>query len=459
MKNILIIMLFLFSFPPNSPSESIFDWPESIIEVDVYDDINKYILLVKNEIKLKKGFEDDNFYIDDNNVNYTTISTISTSVLKSYTHYFRAVSPKNKTSEIKGFIFKIVDREKPKILSSSDILMVIGGEKPNYKTYLSAYDNYTPLNELIIVVDDALVDYKKIGVYPLIYTITDSSNNRINHISELKIIDNIFPTIKSTVISKYYVGDDFNIYDYFYIEDNYDKDLRIFYEFSSPITLIGETTLTVRVIDSSNNISELTKIITVIDNKVPEITIIKEVIYLEVFSEEITISDYYNISDNYNALNELRVEISSEINYQKIGKYDVSITVFDLSNNKNNKTIVVYIIDSIPPLISGADLIKEDANFDLYEGLIISDNYNLEEEVVVLIYQTNFKSNPGKYYIIYEAKDLSGNMSYFTRNIIIKGGRNNYLGSKIKIVIGGIIIVGGALALIGFYIYKRKTNC
>ena len=44
-------------------NESIFNWPPTVIEVNVYDNIYDYINEIKNNINLKQGYYDDNFYI------------------------------------------------------------------------------------------------------------------------------------------------------------------------------------------------------------------------------------------------------------------------------------------------------------------------------------------------------------------------------------------------------------
>lgn len=459
MKKILLIMLFLCSFTITiNGEESIIEWPNNIVLVDVYDDINKYIFETKNKINLKKDYFDSEFYIEYNNVNYTTISTISTSILKSYTHYFKAVSPKYKISETKAFTFIIVDRESPKILSSSDIQMIIGSEKPNYKNYLSAYDNYNKPEELIITINDSLVDYKTLGIYNIIYTIKDLSGNELTHLSSLTIIDNISPVIKKTNINTYYIGDEFNIYDYFSFEDNYDKNLFITYTLSSVLENLGETTITVTAKDSSNNQSTLTKNIEIIDNLAPSITVSEEVVYLEVNGAELTLENYYNVVDNYDSFENLTIKLTNDINYQQLGKYSIKITVIDRSNNEASKEIIVFVIDSIPPQIFANDLIKETLDFDLFEGIEVEDNYNLKEEIIITVNQTNFQNKPGRYFIIYEAKDTSGNVSYLTRNIIIKGFENNLLDNTNKLIIGASLIIISGLTLLGIYLYKRKTS-
>ncbi len=459
MKKTLLIMLLFLTFKTKIfAEESIFEWPNNIIEVDVYDDINKYILEVKNNIKLKKGYNDAGFYVEDNHVNYTTISTISTSVLKSYTHYFKAVSPKYKISETKAFTFKVIDREKPKILSSSDIHMIFGGNKPNFKLYINAYDNYTNKEDLVIEVDDSLVDYKNVGIYSVIYTISDSSGNFINHISKIIITDNIPPTIKSTSNNIYNFGDKFNIYDYFIIEDNYDTNLIIDYTISPSLNRVGETILIVTVKDSLNNVSTFSKMIMVVDNKEPEINLFEEAIYWEVNSGILKINDYFIVSDNYDSKEELTIEIIDNIDYEQLGKYYFKIIAIDSSNNKQTKTLPVYIIDSTPPTIKGTDLIKDTLEIDLFEGIIVEDNYNQNEEIVVLIYQTNFQNKAGKYFVIYEAKDSSGNVSYLTRNIIVKSGKNEFFKMDIKIIGAGVVIIAGGITLLVIYLYKRKTS-
>ncbi len=457
MKKLLLVMFFLClkSIQINA-NESIFNWPPTVIEVNVYDNIYDYINEIKNNINLKQGYYDDNFYIEYNHVNYSTLSTISTNILKTYTHYIKAVSPKYNYSEIKTFKFEVVDKEKPEILSVSDFLVVVGGSKPNYKALINAVDNYTKKEDLIIDIDDSNVNYLVVGTYYLIYTVTDLSNNYTNYVKEVKIVDNIPPTIKNTSSNIYSFGTEFNINNYFIVSDNYDEELVIDYYFSSPLNILGTTNIHLTVRDSSNNKSEAFKEIIVIDDTSPIIRSKENFLYLEVYSEQINVLDFIEIFDNYDTFESLEIIISSNINYEEVGEYNLNISVKDSSNNEQFLTLTVFVIDSTPPNVYGADLVINNNEIDLFEGLIISDNYSKEEELTLLIYQTNFQNEPGNYFIIYELKDKSNNVTYFKRDIVVLGGikANN----KVYLISGGAIFLSSAVVILLIYLRKRKNS-
>ncbi|HHT39105.1 MAG: hypothetical protein M0P92_01415 [Acholeplasmataceae bacterium] len=460
MKRWIFLISFLVFVPIKiAAQESIFSWPKTIIEVDVFSDINAYINALEKQIKLKEGYDDDRFFVETNGVEYTFVSTITTSHLKTYTHYFRAVSPKYNKKEMKAFYFHVVDNEAPTVISVKDFKMIIDGNKPNYEKGINVVDNYTPQADLSIEIDDSNVSYNEIGSYQIIFIVSDSSNNKVIKNAELTIIDPYPPTIKKTTIIDYQVKTNFTIEDYFSIEDNYDDYLMINYSFSNPLTVLGETVITVTAKDSSNNVSKATKTIRVIDEIAPELTLLNDHIYLEIYSEPIVFSELVKVSDNYDVLTFEDVVIKEEINYQELGEYQVTFEVLDSSLNKTTKTLTVFIIDSTPPIIEANDIITDEKeNIDLLEGLETSDNYSQEDDLLISIYETNYQPQPGKYYVIYQIKDEEGNCSFFTRNITVTGSAE--INSKItkELIVGASAMLAIGLIIMSIFLYKRRKH-
>lgn len=129
----------------------------------------------------------------------------------------------------------------------------------------------------------------------------------------------------------------------------------------------------------------------------------------------------YTVADNIDKDIEL---IISSNNYakNKVGKYEVIVTAIDSSGNKSNVIHELNVIDDIAPTISDVNNKMIKINNDkvinnklLLEGLTAIDEVdgNITKEIKIIHNGIIFKS--GKYEVVYEVSDLSGNKATHTR--------------------------------------------
>ena len=135
-------------------------------------------------------------------------------------------------------------------------------------------------------------------------------------------------------------------------------------------------------------------------------------------------SDYqekgYKANDNYDGELTDKVEISNNIDKNKIGEYKVNYLVKDSSNNKTEVERIVKVIDNIPPVISlkGSRniTVKVNGNYE-EDGYTASDNLDGDITNKVKVSRNVNFSKVGTYSIIYEVEDSSNNKTTISRTI------------------------------------------
>ncbi len=339
MKRICILLLSLLFLPLKiKASESIFIFGYDYIEVPYKADLNPYFDLVYNSIKLKEGYFDPNFRVEDENDGYFK-SVINSNRLKTYKLKYKAYAPKYYAEEYRFVEFRIVDKEPPVVTHTEEIIYLLEGVKPNYETYITVSDNETLSSDLKIEVNDFNVDYKNVGIYEVIYTIIDNSNNRTIHIENVHVLDKIKPIITETELNVIQLGDPFYIEDHFIVTDNYDKNPKITYEILGDINDVGYITINITVTDKSGNTSISSKSVLIVDEVLPTLTLTKSKIEVNVLSEPLDLTSF--IGEIGKNLTVEDVIIIEDISYDIVGVYEV---IYKLKDKHGNETIERLII-------------------------------------------------------------------------------------------------------------------
>lgn len=450
-KYIWLCLLFILSPIQLESKEEVFQFSLDVILVPYKADIEKYFEIAVQSITLVAG-EDPNFYIEDEGVEYTFKSVINTHILKSYFHKFKAVSPKY-GEKIKEIEFKIIDTIPPTIFPGENIVLTLGESKPNYKNHIEVFDNHTTKENLTIEVIDNSVDYKRIGTYEVLFIVKDQSGNKTYQTMEVKIIDNIKPTVEQTGLKTHQVGYSFYIEDYVTIFDNYDTNPIIKYDIIGTLENIGYVTIALTVTDSSNNQTKTSFQLQVVDKIPPELLLKTHFISLEIGKETIDPFSYIDYIGKNLTVDDIISE--NNINYNETGVYTVTFILKDGSGNETIKTLKVTIQDKTAPTIKASDIItKVNEAIDFESGIQVIDNYSKIENIKIHVFETNYMNKPGTYYVIYEVIDEAGNTAYYTRNIKVKGQTKEqsyfmYL----------IILVGVSFPLVaGVMVYKKRKK-
>lgn len=318
---------------------------KEIIEINYGDDFNyleHFQFIDKYDSNLKTT-------IDLSNVNFNKLGL-----------YQITVSAKNK-NDLKTIIttnLKIIDNENPNIVIN-----------PN--TTFNIYDhNFSDLRDLIFEVNDnydnltkddviieGFVDFDVINKYDLVYKVTDSSNNTYSKTIFIEIKDLKKPsiTLKEDIILNIGTTKP-NWYDYFEINDNYNdfSDLVVtINDKDVDYNNIGNYYIDISVVDK-NKLKETKRFnLEIKDLSPPIVEQVSEIIITDFLEKDLTFYKmFFNIEDNYNNYNDIRVELKGIISYDQIGKYEVSFIFSDKSHNQTIINTVINIIDIIPPEIT-----------------------------------------------------------------------------------------------------------
>lgn len=205
--------------------------------------------------------------------------------------------------------------------------------------------------------------------------------------------------------------------------DNYDGNL------SSKVKItglfnpnkIGTYYLTYTVTDNSGNKSATQRIIKVVDRESPVVTLNGDSkVYVEAGTTYKELGA--NVSDNHD--NDIKVNISGNVNNLVLGEYEISYTATDSSNNITSVTRTVIVQDTTKPTITlnGSNIINLELGTSYSElGAVATDNYDhFVNNNIVIDGEVNYLKE-GTYYVTYDVTDISGNIAdTVIRTIVVK---------------------------------------
>ena len=215
--------------------------------------------------------------------------------------------------------------------------------------------------------------------------------------------------------------------------------------YSENMTTLGSYDLIFEVSDNSDNKTQLTVKVEVVDVLAPvfsDIGVIKAV-YPNVYSIEeikgmLTASDNYDgdISAGIILVEDRYTEFSSQT-----GLYEIEFNVTDTSGNITNYIQTIEVVDEEGPIISGNDNIsvgydQELSMSNIKYGLSVVDNYDLSSTIELVLESNNYTANChtlGTYLVQFSATDSSGNKTIkdITINVVDEIGPVVYLNSSI----------------------------
>ncbi|MDY2629862.1 MAG: DUF5011 domain-containing protein, partial [Clostridium sp.] len=118
--------------------------------------------------------------------------------------------------------------------------------------------------------------------------------------------------------------------------------------------------------------------------------------------------------------NNLKVTVTGTIDENVLGPQKITYTVEDAAGNI--KTVEREVIVYGTPVITGADdkIIKVNDTFNELDGVTAKDTEGNDLNVTVIKNTVDVK-NPGRYEVVYEAKDVAGNTITVEREVIVYG--------------------------------------
>lgn len=352
---------------------------------------------------------------------------------------------------------RIIDIIKPTITKKIDLIVPY---KSNFNiyTYFDFNDNYTDKDKLDIKYEPKTINTNVFGNINITVTVKDEALNVSKGVYVLKIQDtnppvfNDFKNIYLLDVGKNIDYSAFNITDESQFSVSIDIKDNLFYN------KLGTYKTNIIAKDIYNNTTIKELIIKVVDDIDPVLIIKPDTIKQEINLEEIDFSQYIlEVSDNYDLLTKNDVVIKHNIDYTKVGKYQVS---FYLKDKQNNLTILkkdVFIDDFTKPLVKEVEklILTNDFSLEkLKEGLEIYDNSN-DYFIDTNIEKFDTTKN-SDITLIYYISDKKGNLTVFERKVTIIN--KQLISLKIIVLIVSLLYV---LCIFIFYIlfnyYKYKN--
>ncbi len=298
--------------------------------------------------------------------------------------------------------------------------------------YIEVFDNY--IEKQAIVVDNyddndtidgnsSDVNTSNLGDYNVTYNTTDNHGNDAVEVNRtVTVVDREAPEITLNGDATIEVEGATEFVDpNATVDDNY-------YTMTTPIeantselnmSKVGDYNITYSATDGSGNHSELNRTVQVRDNTPPTIDINgSNTLTIQVHGNYIeynaTASDTVdgNLSDDINIS-------QNDLNTSKVGDYNITYSVQDISGNYAEANRTVHVVDTEKP-----EIILNDANatpgekhqymevHDSYveKGAIVTDNYDANDTIDGNTTELNI-SKLGDYSITYNATDENGNIA------------------------------------------------
>ncbi|MBA3925592.1 immunoglobulin-like domain-containing protein [Listeria rustica] len=264
------------------------------------------------------------------------------------------------------------------------------------------------------------VDTSKSGSYKVIYEVTDKDGNKTTFTSTV-IVEGA-PVFSGAADVKVQPDATFDPMQDIKATDTEDGDLTASIKVTKNdvnTSKAGAYEVTYEVTDSKGNKTTFTRTVTVPNvptfNIDDMIKVNPDGTYDPMEGIEVTDEEDGDLSD------QVRI-ISNNVDVNTPGHYEVVYEVTDSDGNKTRFTRTVII--TAPPVISGDDeiTIAQGSVFDPMIGMSATDTEdgNLTGDIKVISNPVQ-ASVPGEYLVTYQVTDTDGNVSTFTRKVIVKG--------------------------------------
>lgn len=263
------------------------------------------------------------------------------------TIYARTVDQAGNVSEVVVAVVRIDHTSPTLTLLGENPMSVFYGEvfeEPGYQ----AEDNFTDDLEVIVTGE---IDTNQIGEQKLTYTVQDQAGNKVTKTRTIYVIDKDQPiiTLKGGNPLVLEVGTAYEEAGAT-AEDNVDGDIsdQIIITDNIDTSKLGIYQVVYKVEDSSGNQATAIRTIEVVDTIAPEITLNGEEAIIIELGDEYQEAGAQAL-DNYDGDVSNRIEITGDVDTNRIGTYQITYSVADSSNNTVSKTRTIHVTDATPP--------------------------------------------------------------------------------------------------------------
>ena len=195
---------------------------------------------------------------------------------------------------------------------------------------------------------------------------------------------------------------------------------------------LGEYTVEVGAIDSSNNATSITITVKVVDDVKPIITGSSSFVSnLSSPLLESTIRASLKSTDNYDGIIEVVLKVDNYTGHEnELGEHTIYYTTTDAAGNESESFMVtVFVVDDISPVITAENneisvSYKGKLNADYVKSLLLAnDNIDGNVSSSIKMVEDTYTSNStivGNRYMKFQATDAAGNIAEFTMDIKIE---------------------------------------
>ncbi|MFW5794363.1 MAG: hypothetical protein ACOCV1_02660 [Bacillota bacterium] len=388
----------------------------------------------------------------------------------------------------------MIDTESPYFQSSGSIISYVDQPITDLEILeslvaIDAIDG--DVSENIVIVDDQYSDYMHtIGSYHIVFSVTDSSGNSTEITIPIEVVDVLDPVFSDLGVIQAVYPNVYSVEDIkamLSASDNYDGDISnnitlIEEDYTNNSDKVGTYEMTFSVSDSSNNTTNYTQVIEVVDNEGPLIEGVSEIHtgYQEYITET-EIKNQLTVTDNYDS--DLDLTIVTEENTYKnnaniLGNYSIVFSVTDSSGNRTEKTIDIIVIDSVSPMVYFdlayiqvyADTVMDLPDFA--ELLTKSNELDSTKSYLITVKYDSYTKHaniPGTYHLSLIFEDEVGDKleKDLEIRVINRGVDDIYIGEEIEdigffdkaknyLITGGISLAFIISNIVWFVIIKKK---
>ncbi|MGL5245821.1 MAG: immunoglobulin-like domain-containing protein, partial [Sarcina sp.] len=357
-----------------------------------------------------------------------------TKVGKYVLDYLVDDSDGNKT--IKTRVITVRSNDKPIIAGADDTTIKLGDVFDAIEGVIVTDTEDGDITDILDIEGD--VDTSKVGVYNLVYSLTDEDGNELRKTREITVRSNDKPVILGTNQLTIKVGDDFDKLKGVSANDTEDGDItnKIYVEGDIDSSKAESYTLFYSVIDSDGNKVKVKRRIIVKTNTKPVIDIDDTTIKI---GENLDYKEGVVATDTEDGDLTKAIKVYGDVDNSKAGVYDLTYSVTDKDGNTTTYVRKVTVKTNDIPIIEGVNdiTIKEKEYFNPMFGVSVTDTEDGDLTKELIINGNIDINSAGKYNLVYSIIDSDGNLVNKTRTIfvrtnnkpIIKGAIN----TKIKV--------------------------
>jgi len=258
------------------------------------------------------------------------------------------VTDKNKNQTTLFLKILVVDTTAP-VVKQLEEIKIVDFKKTELNKYFHLSDNYD--NKIEITIDDSLVDYNKVGTYPIIVKAVDLSGNEGIFETNVLVIDNGTPNIILTTDLVYVdvFGDTLVLRNYIKeITDNYDIIAISEVDIKSDINYntIGRYTVTYSVKDSSELIGQ-SQLTVIVQDRIKPVIIASNSEIKHKKGKTFNIREYLRATDNYDGDITGNIKLAAgAFDVNTAGTYELLYTVTDASGNTGEVLVNLHVTAS-----------------------------------------------------------------------------------------------------------------